>query len=76
MTDDTHVYCTQCQHFRTDDEYLPYCPFEGECDIWNCEDSRPFKDRPRYKGKEEKKGGGKIVRGCKEHISDRPKAWR
>ena len=53
MTNDTHVYCTQCQYFRTDDEHLPYCPFEGECDINDCEDSRPFKDRPRYLGKEE-----------------------
>ncbi|GEM_PF-3130382 len=51
MTDDAHVYCANCQNFRTDDKDKPYCPFEDECDIWNCEDSRPFKERPRYEPK-------------------------
>lgn len=48
----SHVYCTNCQHFRADDEYLPYCPFEDKCNIWNCEDSKPFRERPRYEPKD------------------------
>ena len=28
-----YVYCTNCRHFRLDDEYTPYCPFEDKCDI-------------------------------------------
>lgn len=51
MDENTHVYCVDCKWFRTDDEYKPYCPFEEECDIWNCEDSKPFRERPRYKEK-------------------------
>ena len=45
---DTHVYCTHCKHFRLDDEDKPYCPFEDECDIWDCEDSKPYEQRPIY----------------------------
>lgn len=48
MNKDEHVYCTDCKHFRLDDEYKQYCPFEEECDIWNCEDSKPFSERPKY----------------------------
>ncbi|MDF2885567.1 MAG: hypothetical protein K0R54_6141 [Clostridiaceae bacterium] len=45
----THVYCTNCRHFRLDDEEIPYCPYEEkECDIRDCEDSRPFSERPMY----------------------------
>jgi hypothetical protein len=46
---DIHVYCTNCKHFRLDDEEIPYCPYEEkECDIRDCEDSRPFRERPMY----------------------------
>ena len=45
----SYVYCTDCKHFRLDDEEIPYCPYEEkECDIRDCEDSRPFKERPMY----------------------------
>ena len=43
-----HVYCTNCKHFRLCDEELPYCPFEGECDINDCEDSKRRMYRPCY----------------------------
>ena len=43
-----HVYCTHCQHFRLDDEEIPYCPYEDECCIDNCEDSMEFWLRPCY----------------------------
>lgn len=49
MDKDQHVYCTLCKHFRCDDEYKPYCAFENECDIWDCEDSKPYYLRPMYK---------------------------
>lgn len=45
---DIHVYCTHCKHFRLDDEEIPYCPLEDRCDINNCEDSRPYGERPFY----------------------------
>ncbi|MDD4188453.1 MAG: hypothetical protein PHX04_06870 [Bacilli bacterium] len=47
-----YVYCTDCKWFRTDDEELPYCPYEDECNIWGCEDSKQFKYRPHYETKE------------------------
>ena len=48
-TGDIPVYCTHCKHFRLDDEEIPYCPYEEkECDIRNCEDGRPFRERPMY----------------------------
>ena len=43
-----HVYCTNCAEFRLDDEGIPYCPYEDKCDIWDCEDSKPLKQRPYY----------------------------
>ena len=43
-----YVYCTRCKHFRLDNEEIPYCPFEDECDINDCEDSSPFIERPHY----------------------------
>jgi len=50
MKPDTHVYCTHCLYFRLDDEDKPYCRYEEkECDIRNCEDSRPYSKRPMYK---------------------------
>ena len=49
MKPDTYVYCTNCKHFRLDDEEIPYCPYEEkECDIYNCEDSKPYSQRPMY----------------------------
>ena len=53
-----HVYCSRCAHFEViedideDDEmYIlrPQCQYMDKCDIWDCEDSKPFKDRPFYK---------------------------
>jgi hypothetical protein len=49
---DKHVYCTKCKWFRLDDEEIPYCFFENECDIWDCEDSKPFRERPKYESRE------------------------
>ena len=47
------VYCTNCKHFRLDDEEIPYCPYEEkECDIRDCEDSRPLRERPMYEERE------------------------
>jgi hypothetical protein len=43
-----HVYCTRCKWFRLDDEEIPYCPYEEECNIWDCEDSKPYRERPKY----------------------------
>ncbi len=45
-----HVYCTDCEHFRCEDEH-PYCEFEDKCEIRNCEDSMLFQDRPYYVGR-------------------------
>lgn len=52
MNKDKHVYCTRCKHFRLDDEQVPRCPFEDKCNIYNCEDSMRFEDRPYYEGVE------------------------
>lgn len=43
-----YVYCTRCKYLRFDDEDIPYCPFEDECDDWDCEDSRRYAERPKY----------------------------
>lgn len=45
------VYCTNCIHFRLDDEDLPYCMHEDKCNINDCEDSKPIKERPFYEEK-------------------------
>lgn len=47
------VYCTDCEYFRLDDEYLPYCPFDDKCDICDCEDSKDINRRLHYLEKEE-----------------------
>lgn len=47
-----HVYCTLCQNFgcKTEDgEYILFCPHSDDCDFYDTEDSKPFKDRPFYK---------------------------
>ncbi|CAB1251615.1 protein of unknown function [Ruminococcaceae bacterium BL-6] len=49
MKSTDYVYCTHCKNFRIDDEDKPYCPYEDECDIWDCEDSRRYAERPKYK---------------------------
>jgi len=63
----THVYCTDCKWFRLDDGKKPYCVYEDICDIWNCEDSKPFRERPYYEFKigltSEKKAGLKQIMG-------------
>ena len=48
MNKEIYVYCTDCTKFRCDEE-LPYCKDENKCDINDCEDSKPFTDRPYYK---------------------------
>lgn len=44
-----YVYCKNCTHFHLDDENLPYCYYENECNINNFEDSRKLSERPCYK---------------------------
>ena len=52
MDADEHVYCTNCAHFwvaETDDgELIPSCTHEDDCNIWDCVDSKPYPQRPRY----------------------------
>lgn len=48
---DEYVYCVDCKWFRLCDEGLPYCPFENECDINNCEDGLRRSSRPFYEEK-------------------------
>lgn len=50
LNKETHVYCTNCRHFKLDDESLPYCCYEDKCDINSCEDSKSLKHRPYYEG--------------------------
>ena len=45
---DTHVYCTNCEYFKLNFRELPYCPYECDCDLWDCNDSKPLKERPMY----------------------------
>ena len=58
------MYCTHCIYFSLDDKEIPYCIWENKCDINDCNDSRPFSERPHYEEKLsilsvdiEKKGG-------------------
>lgn len=46
-----YVYCINCANFRLCDEGLPYCIFEGKCNINGCDDSKSFKERPFYRSK-------------------------
>lgn len=52
MDKDTYVYCTKCKWFRLfeidNDDFIPCCINEEMCNLWNCEDSKPFKERPHY----------------------------
>lgn len=43
-----YVYCTNCKWFNITEDDVPTCKYEIECDICDPEDSRPYKDRPRY----------------------------
>ena len=47
--EDDYVYCTRCKHFGLDDDLIPYCIHEHECNIADCEDSAPMLEcRPFY----------------------------
>ena len=50
LSKDTHVYCTNCKHFRLDND-IPCCPFENTCDVFNPEDSTSYENRPKYERK-------------------------
>lgn len=41
------VYCTDCKYFRIEED-IPECEYENDCCICDCEDSKPFEDRPMY----------------------------
>lgn len=49
---DIHVYCTHCAWFQIKDG-VPDCKYSEECDLWDCEDSRPFSERPKYQLRED-----------------------
>jgi hypothetical protein len=43
-----HVYCTDCKNFILDCDFkCDNCLCKG-CDCLDFEDSRPFKNRPKY----------------------------
>lgn len=46
--EDVRVYCTHCKYFRISKDEVPYCKFQNECDIFNCEDDAPLNKRPKY----------------------------
>ena len=48
IRENKQVYCTNCVSFRLCDDELPYCMYENKCMITDCEDSRPFIERPYY----------------------------
>ncbi len=48
MNQNTYVYCTNCKWFRIDDNEIPYCPYEDQCDINDCEDSMSLNYRPYF----------------------------
>lgn len=48
MENTDYVYCTECMYFKVNDD-TPHCKYEDECDIWDCEDSRRYAERPHYK---------------------------
>ena len=43
-----YVYCTDCIHFRLDDESRPYCWHCNECDIEDYNYRKPIEQRPFY----------------------------
>lgn len=47
------VKCTDCQMFRLDDESIPYCAHEDECNIENPEDQDRIENRPMFTKKGE-----------------------
>jgi len=56
---DKYVNCTNCKFFRLCDEGLPYCCYENDCNINDCEDSKTLKERPFYRENVKIKGGRK-----------------
>jgi hypothetical protein len=47
----TQVYCTGCNNFELkeiNNDYIPDCKYKDICDLRDCEDSKPFEDRPYY----------------------------
>lgn len=48
LSEDTQVYCTMCSHFWIDESETPQCEYCQECDLSDCEDSRPYRERPKY----------------------------
>jgi len=50
----THVYCTHCKWFRLDEEEIPYCFFENECDINNPKSDLTYDKRPKYEKRKNK----------------------
>lgn len=49
MDKNTHVYCTECVWLIYDENGVPTCKHEKECNIWDAEDSKPLFSRPYYK---------------------------
>lgn len=43
-----HVYCTCCRHFNVTQEEGPDCNHKDICDLYDSEDSKPYKERPYY----------------------------
>lgn len=52
LTENTHVYCTSCKNFNLkspeNGNEFHICAYENECNSYDCEDSRPFPERPKY----------------------------
>ncbi len=48
MDKNQHVYCTDCFNFRLCDEEKPYCIYEDKCNINDCDDGKPFNERPCF----------------------------
>lgn len=42
------VKCVDCTFFRLDDELIPYCLYENECNIENPEDDDYLENRPCF----------------------------
>ena len=59
MQNKKYVYCTDCAFLKiehsqnvgekeTEDDFVPSCIHSHECDMTNCEDSKPLSERPFY----------------------------
>lgn len=49
LSEDTQVYCTNCDNYWIDENETPRCEYYHECDLNDCEDSRPYRERPKYR---------------------------